>query len=291
MLPVYRTHNHAAPTRAHRILFWIGAFFAGWVAVFTYAAHLMGQNPGLPFHAPPLHLWTIASLYLGGMVMMVLAARARTLSATRIPVVVAGLFTGFLLLVSLFHLERFDFSVPDRTGPLWGIVWLPLPFQVSWFWFVLYGMCPVVVAVLLRRYWHASQGVHYNPLPIALRSFLASIGLCGVAFALVLLITPRIGMLLWPWEISVFLAQIYAGPFLAFAVAAIMMAMAQDRADTHIPAAGLAVFAAFALMASLWHLSVLRPFSPAAFSWLGILALLLCAAGLTLQATDRKTST
>lgn len=248
----------------------------------------MGQNLGLPFEAPPLHLRIIASLYAGGMVMMVLAARAQTLSATRIPVIIAGLFTGFLMLVSLLHLGHFDFSVPERSGPLWGISWLPLPFQVSWFWFALYGICPFVVVVLLRRHWQGSQSMIYNPLPLVLRSLLASLGLCGCAFALLLLLAPQIGVQLWPWEISAFLAQIYAGPFLAFAGAAIMMALAQDRADTRSPAIGLAVFAALALAPSLWHVALLRPFSPAAVTWLGYLTLLLGAAGVaSWKATSR----
>ncbi|MEL6840223.1 MAG: hypothetical protein AAFP85_13090 [Pseudomonadota bacterium] len=276
------------PTRAHLILFWTGAFFAGWVALFSYVAHLMGQNPGLPFEAPPLHLRTIASLYAGGMVMMLLSARATTLSASRISVVVAGLFTGFLMLVSILHLGMFDFAVPKPDGPLWGISWLPLPFQVSWFWFALYGLCPVVVAILIRRHWHAAQGARHDPLPIVLRAVLASLGLCGGTFALTLLVTPQIGELLWPWPISTFLAQIYAGPFLAFAVAAVMMAMAKDRADTRIPAAGLAVFAALAVAASLWHIAILQPIGPAQITWLGFLALLFGTATATWHNTYQK---
>ena len=98
-----------APARSHRILFWTGAFFAGWVALFSYLEGLLGNNSGLPFKAPPLHVRTIASLYTGGAVMMLLAARARTMAAIRIPMVVSGPLTGLFLVLSFLYLHVFVF--------------------------------------------------------------------------------------------------------------------------------------------------------------------------------------
>ncbi|MEL6682388.1 MAG: hypothetical protein AAFQ09_07055 [Pseudomonadota bacterium] len=261
-----------APARAHRILFRTGAFFAGWVAFFCYIEGFLERNPGLPFQAPPLHVRTIASLYMGGLVMMALAARAQTLSATRIPTVVAGLYTGLLLLVSLLHLDMVELVLPEGEPPLWGLDWLPM---VSWFWFALYALCPVVVFRLLQTYWSASVALVKDPLPWALRIALGLLAFTGGSFALILLLAPELGVGLWPWNVTPFLLQIYAGPFLAFAVAGGMMAAAKDMEDTRIPAAGLATFAFFAIGASILYLHVLQPFGPAALGWLGFLLVLL----------------
>ena len=271
-----------APARSHRILFWTGAFFAGWVALFSYLEGLLGYNSGLPFKAPPLHVRTIASLYTGGAVMMLLAARARTMAAIRIPMVVAGLFTGLLLVVSFLHLHVFDFAPPPPKPPLLGISWLPLPFQVSWFWFALYGICPFIVLHLLRRYWVVSAPVNENPLPWPMRILVATTAFVGGSFALFMLCQPTTAVQVWPWGATPFLLHIYAGPFLAFALASWMMAMTRDRVNATIPAAGLMTFALLALAASLSYLHVLQPLHVAAWIWLIFLIVLVMLSAATL---------
>ena len=276
-----------APSTLHKRLFGIGAFFAIWVANFCYVEHWLGFNPGLPFDAPPLHERTIASLYVCGAVMMFLAARAPRMSMVRIPTVIAGLFTSTLLLASLLNLHMFEFGIPDQKPGPWGMDWLRPRFQVDWFWFALYGLCPILVIRLIRQYWAAPGAVRHDPLSLVLRLGLWVIALGGGAFALTLFIAPGFGVGLWPWRVTPFLAQIYAGPMLAFAVAAGMMAMAPDRRDTFIPAAGLVCFAVLAIAASLWYLHILQPLGSAAWGWLTGLGYILLVAGASLATAKR----
>ena len=90
--------------------------------------------PSLPWTVPPLHARFIAAIYLAGLLAMGWSLAACRLSVARIPIALAALWTGALLVVSLLHLGDFDFAKPQ-----------------VWFWFGAYAVFPLWGAWLYLR--------------------------------------------------------------------------------------------------------------------------------------------
>ena len=92
-------------------------------------------------------------------------------------------------------------------------------------------------------------------------------------------------MTIWPWKISPFLAQVYSGPLVAYAVANLVLAARRNWPDTLIPAIGTFVFAGLALVASLRHLALFAAGTRCQIAWFATLATIaLFAAALVYRA-------
>jgi hypothetical protein len=78
---------------------------------------------------------------------------------------------------------------------------------------------------------------------------------------------------IWPWKISPFLAQVYSGPLIAYAVASLVLTARRNWPETLIPAVGTAVFAVLALIGSARHLALFSPGSPSQLIWFAALGL------------------
>ena len=113
--------------------FVVVGLFAAWVGAWGYLAPAQVSR-ALPWTVPPLHARFIAAMYLAGLLAMGWSLAACRLSVARIPIALAALWTGALLVVSLLHLGDFDFAKPQ-----------------VWFWFGAYAVFPLWGAWLYLR--------------------------------------------------------------------------------------------------------------------------------------------
>jgi len=239
-----------ATTIAHRVYFAAVGLFALWVGIWGYVFPAeVGR--ALPWPVPPLHARFIGSMYLSGTVLMAGALLARSLAEVRIALVMATLWTGMLGLVSLLHLDAFDFA-----------------HRPVWFWFFAYIAYPILGALLALRYRAPRPGGDF-PLPMPVRIAFGVVAAACLALAVTLFFAPDAMTGAWPWKITPLLAQIYAGPFLSYGVGSLMIALSRGRAGTRLPMLAMAAFAILVLVASLIHSGLFDPRSTSAILWFG----------------------
>jgi hypothetical protein len=75
----------------------------------------------------------------------------------------------------------------------------------------------------------------------------------------------------WPWALPPLLATIYAGPFFAYGVSALMLAREADLESRRIVLVSMLAFALLVLLASLLHLKLFHFEAPAAWVWFALL--------------------
>jgi hypothetical protein len=235
-------------TRTFRLYFAVVGLFALWVGAWGFLVPSEVER-ALPWPVPPLHARFIAAIYLAGLAAMVASLLARHLAVVRIPIALAALWTGALLLVSLLHLGAFDFAKPQ-----------------VWFWMGAYAVFPLWGAWLYFRAGAAATARARRP-DLALVALAA---LC-LLLAAALLLAPALMIRLWPWPLPPLLASIYAGPFFAYGIAALMLAREAAPAARRIVLASMLAFALLAVLASLLHLKLFHFDAPAAWLWFGVL--------------------
>jgi hypothetical protein len=234
-----------------RAYFAVVGLFALWVGAWGYLAPAQVVR-ALPWTVPPLHARFIAAMYLAGLLAMAWSLAAHRLAAVRIPIALAALWTGMLLLVSLLHLGEFDFGKP----------------QVG-FWFGAYAVFPLWGGWL---YFYGGAAATAERRGRADAALLAVAAVC-LALAAALFFAPGAMVGLWPWPLSPLLASIYAGPFLAWGVCALLLAREARAEARRIVLASMLAFALLAIAASLLHLKLFHFDGAAAWVWFGALAL------------------
>jgi hypothetical protein len=115
----------------HRLYFAAVGVLALWVGAWGYFVPLQVDR-AIPWLVPPMHARFLGSMYLSGTTFMLGCLLARHWSEVRAIVPVIAVWTGMLLVVSLFYLDQFDFS---RT-------------QV-WIWFGAYLVYPLMALGLI----------------------------------------------------------------------------------------------------------------------------------------------
>lgn len=239
---------------AHRVYFFVVVWFTLWVGFFgTFRPEEILR--ALPWPVPPLHARFIGAFYLSATVFLLLSLFAKSLLAVRTIVLMAFTWTGWLLLITALHWSTFDFSRPQ-----------------PWFWVFAYVLFPIAAA------WLAWAGPA-TPTPsrgrIADTWVLTGLRLQGgllLALAAACFLFPSWIVTIWPWKISPFLAQVYSGPLVAYAVANLVLAARRNWPETLIPAIGTFVFAGLALVASLRHLALFAAGSSSQIVWFATLA-------------------
>lgn len=222
--------------------------FAVWVGLWGYGFPAEVAR-ALPWPVPPLHSRFIGAMYLSGTILMFGTIFVAGRRNVRIALWMAAIWTGMLMLVSLLHLAEFDFAKPQ-----------------VWFWFAAYAVYPVVGA------WLARQPATHNSTPSALpgwaRTYFLVQGTIAAALALLLFFLPANMVALWPWAIPPLLAQIYAGPFLSYAVGSFLLTRGWGDDET-MPLLAMLAFAVLVLLASIIHRGVFGAIGPAALLWFG----------------------
>jgi hypothetical protein len=238
-------------TRAHRIYFALVGSFALWVGLWGY--FVPGEiSRAIPWAVPALHARFIGSMYLSGMVLMGLSLFARNLVEVRTAVPMAAIWTGMLLLVSLLHLDEFDYGRPP-----------------VWFWFGAYVAYPLWGAWLAYTHRPPAPPKSSPAVPDWVRLYLIAQGAICTVLAALLFFAPAWMATVWPWRISPLLTQIYSGPFLSYGIGSLLLARQRYWIDLRIALASMFVFAALVLVASYIHLGVFGSIGVSAQIWFG----------------------
>src|SRR5579859_22302 len=223
-------------TRGHKIYFAAVGLLALWVGLwgFFIPAH---SDEALPWLLPPLHARFLGAMYLSGTTFMVGCLLARRWAAVRVVLPMIAIWTGMLLVVSLFHLGEFNPRVPP-----------------TYVWFAAYLIYPILAAWLAWRHRHAPGPEAGLPrLPDWAKIYLLAQGMATTALALALLFAPGLMTGVWPWAITPLLAQLYSAPFLSYGLGSLLLAGRQTWLEVRIALTATWVFAFGVLLASLIH--------------------------------------
>ncbi len=101
---------------------------------------------------------------------------------------------------------------------------------------------------------------------------LLAIGAVCLLLAAGLLALPAQMIAVWPWKLPPLLASIYAGPFLAYGVSALMLAREGRPEARRIVLVSMLAFTVLVVVASLLHLALFSFATPSAWVWFGALA-------------------
>lgn len=236
---------------SQRMLFVFVLSFAGWVAYWGLFRPTQVAR-ALPFTVPPLHARFLGAMYLSGFVFMLLGILSRQWHEIRVVTVILAVWTGMMGIVSLFHLEAFDWRR-----------------EQVWFWFVAY-ICYPLVALWIS--W-CQRGENDHPtgpeLGDALRFYLYLQGTTAVAIALPLLFAPQFMTTVWPWKTPVAIAHIYGAPFLSYGLGSLYAARQRAWSEVRIVVFGTLMFAIGVLSASRIHRQLFNFQTPSAWIWFG----------------------
>ena len=208
----------------------------------------------------PLNARFVGSLYLGGGIVILLAALVRKAIDTRIALYSLFVITALVLGMTFAYWTAFTV---DGVPKLWMITYLVDPVAVP------------VILVTLDLVRSAAPGRHR--LTGLFLAEAAVLGAAGVALTL----APDAVLTAWPWTVSRLLARVYGSFFLAFAVGALLAAFERRPAAVRPFLAGSLGLLACTLVTSLLHLD---RFDLGAVRWLWfgghVAGLALLAAGL-----------
>ena len=187
---------------------------------------------------PPLHARFIGAMYGFGAVFMLFCMLSSRFAAVRWAHLMIALWTGLLLVISLFHLEVFRLN---RTAD-----------QI---WFASYIIYPLIGLFLAWRQqpWANPDHNAPNALPDWAKNLLLIQGAILTLLALALLLASTPMSQVWPWPVSPLLAQIYAGPLLSLGLGSLLFGRQASWLNTLPLVAGLLTFTAGTLIASLIH--------------------------------------
>jgi len=187
---------------------------------------------------PPLHARFVGAIYLFGAVFMAGCLLARRQAAVRPAFPMIGIWTGMLFIISLLHLEAFDFSQ------------LPV-----WIWFASYLIYPLIAVRMTLKYTRRSSTdkLQEQNLPGWAVGFLLVQGVIVTLLALMLFIFPSLMSSLWPWKVTPLLAQMYAGPLLSYGVGSLMYARQRAWSEIRPVVPAMLAFTLITLVVSMMH--------------------------------------
>jgi hypothetical protein len=217
----------------------------------------------LPFMVPPLHARFLGSMYLSGATFMALNILATQWAEVRVVTPMIAIWTGMLGIVSLFHLEAFDWS----------------RIQV-WIWFIAYIGFPLVALWIAWHQRSERQHPSHPPLSRVLQIYLCIQGGLVTLLALCLLVAPVWMVSLWPWKITPVLAHIYSAPFLSYGLGSLYAISQRTWAEVRIVIYATLVFTVAVLIASLYHAALFDFSRIAPWLWFSGFALTSIALGL-----------
>jgi hypothetical protein len=111
----------------------------------------------------------------------------------------------------------------------------------------------------------AAAGERRRPDPLLL-----TLAAPCLLLAALLSLLPQAAVRAWPWAISPLLATLYAGPFLAYGVSALLLASEARREARAIGLVSMLAFALLTLLASVLHRKLFHAEAPSAWLWFGL---------------------
>jgi hypothetical protein len=190
---------------------------------------------------PPLHARFVGAIYAFGAVFMAGCLAARYQAEVRWAVQLIGIWTGMLLIISLLNLNAFDFGL--------------LPVQI---WFASYIIYPFI------SFWMTLQQpdlMKTGDLPgprLAgwARGFLLLQGIVFALLAVLLFFAPAFMTTVWPWNVTEVLAQMYAGPLLAYGLGSLLFSRQETWLGVRSILPGMLVFTGATIIISFLHIGL-----------------------------------
>ncbi len=238
-MPAHRTafRNRLRPAFC-AVVAW-ACLLAGGVCVVAPAA--LTRAFGTPW--PPLHARCIGAMALSLVAALMLARRALDPAATRIP----------LLMLATWCLSAA------------AVAWAGGHAGQAWPW----GAGAVGMAALRLAHIDSDPPAPAQRADRMWCAFAVLALLLALVLVLSLLLGPRFGVLPWPWRLAAPLRAQYAPLFLAWGVAAWLVARERRRYVRAPVLWGLLTWALGVLLASLWHAAAFQPGDPLAWLWWG----------------------
>jgi hypothetical protein len=223
-----------------------------------------------------LFAWTIASpltaaflgaLYLGDIPLLLAVRREPVWAYARAAAWGLLLFTGFSLVATVLHLDKFHLGAGPASATLAG-----------WLWMAVYISLPLTGAWLIWRQSRVGGGdpPALQPWGAAGRRLHWALAAAALALGLILLLAP--GLNAWPWALTPLTSRAVSARVLAFAGVAFLGARAGDARGQRAAQGSLLVRGALALGALLRYPSELDLTSAGGLLFTG-LCLLAIAAG------------
>jgi hypothetical protein len=258
-------------TRSERIYFAAVGLLALWVGFWGYFVPSEVER-AIPFSVPPLHARFLGAVYLSGLTIMIGGLLARSWREIRLVPILTALWTGGLCVISLFYLDRFDFATPQ-----------------PWVWFAAYVSYPLIALGLAWRHRRVeSEAAPAAEVPAWARRYLVGQGIVLVTVALGLLLAPGAMADVWPWPIDRLLAQIYSAPLLAYGVGSVLLTRQRTLIEVRVVVAGLLVFTAGVLLASIIHRELFSAGDVEDVLWFALLVVANAMLGLLLMLASRQ---
>ena len=203
---------------------------------------------------PPLHARFVGAIYLFGAVFMAMCLFAKQQAEVRWAVQMIGLWTGMLFIISILNLGAFDLSL--------------LPVQI---WFASYIIYPIIAIWMTVR---QPSMMDAAPLPgPALpgwgRSFLLVQGTLVTLLSVALFFAPTFMSTVWPWKVTPVLAQMYAGPLLAYGLGSLLFARQEQLLGVRAIVPAMLAFTATTVVISFVHVNLFSFGEVADLLWFG----------------------
>jgi hypothetical protein len=251
-----------------RLFFAIVAAFALWVGAWSFFDPSLVVN-AIPWPAPPLHARFIGALNLSAAVVCAGAALSRSRDSNRhVPIFIA-VWTGLICVASFLHLPFSLYGSPP-----------------VWVWIFAYVTFPLVAFFLV--FWDAKSELPLatQPLPSWQKTYLGIQGIVLVLLGGVLFVAPALAAAVWPWALNETLAQVYAGPMLAYGAVS-LLASRGGYTQARLPMLGALVFAILVLIASVLHRAVFSAQAVSTWVWFAGFAIAAVSLAMLLVSSPR----
>lgn len=184
---------------------------------------------------PPLHARFVGAIFMAGCLF------AKHQAEVRWGVQLIGIWTGMLFIISLLHLSAFDFKL------------LPV-----WIWLASYLIYPIISIWMTVRQPHLMDAADLPGPELAAwaKNFLLAQGILISTLAILLFFAPTFMSTLWPWKVTPLLAQMYAGPLLAYGLGSLLFSRQTKWLGIRAILPGMLAFTATTVLVSFKHLSL-----------------------------------
>lgn len=215
---------------------------------------------------PPVTAAFLGAAYAAGCVLEILAVRAGTWTAVRIPYVTIAVFVVLTLLATVLHIDRFHFGSPGVVAR-----------SAAWLWLAIYVVVPVLMVIMLvaqeRRIGVNSDVTVAVPRFLSVALLAQGVLLLGLGAALYLV--PSLQSVLWPWPLTPLTARAVAAWLVAFGLGAVLASRANDLGRLEISAWSYGLMAVLELVVVIRYMDLIRWTEPSAWGYLSLLAVVL----------------
>lgn len=221
--------------------------FALLTAMAVGALYVLAENTSETFAwtiSPALTAAFLGAGYAAGFVLVVLCLRDPVWVNSRAAVLTIFVFVVLTLVATLLHVNKLHFD--DDFGDLGTVAKI-----AAWFWFAVYVVVPLAMAVLLVLQERApgTDPSSEHPVPGWLRAVLAVEAALLLVGGVLMYIDPTTASTVWPWTLTPFTGRVVAAWLLAFGLATALAAVHGDLARLRTAAIAYTVFGVLVLVA------------------------------------------